>query len=284
MGTRSVTVNEGYKGLLLEIYHRGVWETNERTGVQIKAATMPISFSIDLSNNMLPVAGNRRYYPHIAAAELAWMIQGTQDPKLILKHAPKLWSKFIEDGILKTAYGWRWSEAFGRNQLEEAIFALQKDSTNRQCYVQAWDPRTDGNGRYGPKNIPCPIGFSINIINDKVNMALAIRSSDVFVGLPYDIMVYALLLDAIASTLRRTPGVLHISLAHAHVYKPQYQMLEDSICVEADGQKWISPHVLLPCLRVDTIYNDPEFYIAHLKALASRSEKHPWDPKPDVVE
>lgn len=268
-----------YEDLLIRIWHHGYNETNVRTGVKIKALKTPFSFQLDMEHG-LPVFGNRRYYPHVAAAELAWMIAGTKNPALVMEYAPKLWGKFIEDGEIKSAYGWRWAHEFGRNQLEEAVNALRADKTDRQCYVQAWDPRVDGNGRKNSKNVPCPVGFSINVIDDRLNMTLFIRSSDTVIGLPYDVMVYSLLLDAIGASMGVKPGVLHVTLAHAHYYEPQFPIV----------QKLLEPHcsrvnqrMNLPSLPLDVIYKDPHFYIAHVKRLALQLKPHSYDPKPEVV-
>ena len=116
--------HEAYRGLLSELMNHGVTEVNERTKTEIKMLQGAHSFKLDLSDGRLPVAGNRRYYPHVAAAETAWQFMGTKDPTFILGKAPKLWSKFLETEttrlggrdaddddevverqVLKTAYG-----------------------------------------------------------------------------------------------------------------------------------------------------------------------------------
>ena len=233
--------HEAYRGLLSELMNHGVTEVNERTKTEIKMLQGAHSFKLDLSDGRLPVAGNRRYYPHVAAAETAWQFMGTKDPKFILGKAPKLWSKFLETEtarfggrdaddddevverqVLKTAYGYRWRHAFGRDQLELAVQELKTNPTNRQLFISAWDPRSDGLGGPQPKNIPCPVGFTVSRFGNDLHMAVFIRSSDVFVGLPYDVMGYALTADAIAVTVGLRPKSLHFTLAHAHLYKPHW--------------------------------------------------------------
>lgn len=277
----SASFHESYRGLLHRCM-KGHVETNARTKTKVMIADGPQSFTVHLGAG-LPVAGNRRYWPHIAAAETAWQFMGTQDPSFILKHAPKLWSKFVEDGLLKTAYGFRWREAFGRDQVALALEALKVDSTNRQVYLQAWDPRSDGLGQPDqPKNIPCPIGFSLSVVNNKLNCAVFIRSSDVFVGLPYDVMGYALTADAFASSLGIEPGWLHVTLAHAHIYEPHWQAVLD--CLEGERRSWTSPRVPLPAWPVEMIEESPEAYITQLKLQAKRADMPTWDPQPIVVE
>lgn len=287
--------HETYRGLLHKCM-KGYAEVNARTKTKVMIADGPQSFSVHLGAG-LPVAGNRKYWPHIAAAETAWQFMGTRDPSFILKHAPKLWSKFVEQepgdplgermeemvDVLKTAYGYRWRKAFGRDQVQLALDALTADSTNRQVYLQAWDPRSDGLGQPDqPKNIPCPIGFSLNVVNNKLNCAVFIRSSDVFVGLPYDVMGYALTADAFASSLGITPGVLHVTLAHAHIYEPHFKAVMD--CQEGPHKQWTSPRVPLPAWPIAMIEQSPDAYITQLKLQSKRTDFPEWDPQPIVVE
>jgi thymidylate synthase len=287
-----------YRNLLTELHHHGVEELNQRTKVKIKMLQGGHSFKLDLSDCKVPVAGNRRYWPHIAAAEVAWQFMGTRNPEFILRQAPKLWSKFVEDGELKTAYGYRWREAFGRDQLDLAMKALTDDPSNRQVWMQAWDPRTDGLGQPGqPKNIPCPIGFTLGRDKNKVHMSLFIRSSDVFVGLPYDVMCYALTLDAICASMGLVPGTLHVTLAHPHIYEPHWKMVQACVTGEFDSNDWdgkkrfgdrsswssdVEP--AMPGMTIEHILSAPDGYVEHVKRLSARVGYNPWNPMPEVIE
>lgn len=291
---------DAYKDLMVKCMEGHV-EVNQRTGVKTQIAKGPQSFSLHLGGG-LPIAGNRRYWPHIAAAETAWQFLGTKDPTFILQHAPKLWSKFLEKepgpepedhlgptggkseiDVLKAAYGFRWRKAFGRDQVQMALDALASDATNRQVYIQAWDPRSDGlGGPDQPKNIPCPIGFSLNVTGGKLNCAVFIRSSDVFVGLPYDVMSYALTMDAFASSLGIEPAFLHVTLAHAHIYEPHFKAVD--ACLDGEHKRWMQTQVPLPAWPVEMIETNPNGYITQLKLQSKRATFPSWDPMPVVVE
>ena len=279
--TAALSFGPAYKTLLTNLLQFGVTERNERTGVEILMLRGGHSFKVPLDR--LPVAGNRRYWPRVAAAETAWQFMGTKDPEFIVKHAPKLWSKFVEDGELKTAYGYRWREHFGRDQLWMAIQQLRDNPTNRQLYVSAWDPAQDGLGMPDqPKNIPCPVGFSLSMIEGALHCSVFIRSSDVFVGLPYDVMVYALTVDAIAAEVGAVPGTLHVTLAHPHVYKPHWPALEE--CVDGRRSGWtnnVEPN--LPKWPIRMIELMPEDYLVYVSDLHSLVQHNNWDPKPELV-
>lgn len=312
--------HEAYRSLLSELMNHGVTEVNERTKTEIKMLQGAHSFKLDLSDGRLPVAGNRRYYPHIAAAETAWQFMGTKDPKFILGKAPRLWSKFLEDEevipvtgsledeyrtkgdvtqkVLKTAYGYRWRHAFGRDQLALAVHELKTNPTNRQLFISAWDPRSDGLGGPQPKNIPCPVGFTVSRFGNDLHMAVFIRSSDVFVGLPYDVMGYALTADAIAATTGLRPKSLHFTLAHAHLYKPHWKATRACLTADWSESEWrevrefakasttwaddVQPN--LPGWDIQAILYNPEGYVSVVKALAGRTNQNSWDPTPEVIE
>lgn len=306
--------HEAYRGLLSELMNHGVTEVNERTKTQIKMLQGGHSFKLDLTDGRLPIAGNRRYYPHIAAAETAWQFMGTKDPTFIVGKAPKLWSKFVEteeverdrgngpitvqQEVLKTAYGWRWREAFGRDQLALALTELKDNPTNRQLWVQAWDPRSDGLGGPQPKNIPCPIGFTVSRFMDDLHMSVFIRSSDVFVGLPYDVMCYSLTADAIAATVGIRPASLHVTLAHPHLYEPHWNATRACLTGDWSAGEWreakefegasttwasnVSPN--LPGWSIPMIEEQPDAYMDVVKQLARRTRQNSWDPMPEVIE
>ena len=239
-------------------------EINERTGQGIRSLP-PTSFSIDLSNNILPVCGVRKTYPATAAAEVAWFIQGTKDPEFISRYAP-IWDKFKEeDGTIEAAYGPRWRSHFGRDQLVDAIETLAKDPTDRRCWISTWDPATDGLGQPS-KSVPCPVGFSLSIRDGRLNSALMIRSSDVFVGLPYDVMGHALLMRIIASSIGRTAlGTMHVTLAHPHLYDVHKEMGWQAMVSPPGDASLIMPRDW----ELFGVEKNPEKYVQHIKELAS---------------
>lgn len=274
-----------YRQLTDSIMRRGMEEVNERTGAKIRMLGCPASFMIDLTAGRLPVPGNRKVYPGTAAAEVAWMLSGQRSTQWLRKYC-KIWDKFVEPGtdVVDNAYGYRWRGHFGRDQVSAALSSLRADPTDRQVWITAWDPAMDG--MYGtlpremrPKNVACPVGFSVNITRGNLNLAVFIRSSDVFVGLPYDVMGYALLLDAFAVTLDRGPGFLHVTLAHPHIYESHF---EDAFEGLRAGNVVDRPE--MPGITIPNIEEQPDLYVDFMKK-ASRVVRWPsFNPRPEVVE
>lgn len=182
------------------------------------------------------------------------------------------------DGI-KAAYGYRWRSHFGRDQLRLAVEALRKDPTDRRCYVSAWDPAEDGLGAEGQKNVPCPTSFTFTVQNGELHSSLFLRSSDLFVGLPYDVMGHALLMDAVAHELRIKPGVMHVTLAHAHLYEDHWEMAREAL-----RQEPVIPQLQLPGWSLSLIEREPDDYVTR---YAEEAKQHLWpvyNPKPEVIE
>ncbi|UGL62806.1 thymidylate synthase [Xanthomonas phage MET13-T1] len=289
-------------------------EANERTGTRVHVGRGGTAFRVDLSDGLLPTVGYRKTFPRSAAAEAAWYISGEQDATFITKYAP-LWDKFVEEipyehdysrppvgavpnvmyrthmegdrkvagpefirGV-KSAYGYRWRRHFDRDQLRLAVEALRKDPTDRRCYVSAWDPAEDGLGAQGQKNVPCPTSFTFSVTGGELHSSLFLRSSDLFVGLPYDVMGHALLMDAVAHELRIRPGVMHVTLAHAHLYESHWQMAAEML-----QQEPVVPQLQLPGWTLSQVEQHPDDYVVR---YAEEAKQHQWpayNPKPEVIE
>lgn len=273
------TLNKQYRELLVDLIE-ATEETNARTGVRIRA--LPGGVSLKTTLDVLPMVGNRKMFPHVAAAEVAWQFMGTKDPGFILSKAPKLWQHFVEDGELKSAYGYRWRRHFGRDQLAMAIRELQDNPTNRQLFISAWDPAADGlGGPDQPKNVPCPVGFSLTTLEGRLHASVFMRSSDVFVGLPYDLMAYGLTVDAIAMQTGLKPGTLHFTLAHAHLYEPHFDLALE--CIESEQPWFLGPMPTLPKWDVDSILRQPDAYVAVVRTLSNGRTRMDWSPLPELV-
>jgi thymidylate synthase len=285
-----------YEEILWKTLRRGHEERNERTGHTVRVYPLgPVSFSIDLGeDNTLPVVGNRKTFPATAAAEVAWMLMGTRDASFMLKHARVVWEKFVEplhdyadnsypdhpiefQGV-KAAYGFRWRKHFGRDQLSLAVQALIRNPSDRRIWVSAWDPAEDGLGATGQLNVPCPVGFTLSIVDGRLCSALTLRSSDLFVGLPYDVMGHAMLMAVVAATLKIELGFMHFTLAHPHLYDSHFEFAEESMLVHGRRAK-----VALVRHDLQVVEKDPEAFVALYKA---RGQDEPWPaycPKPAVI-
>lgn len=284
---------EHYEELLQQLL-RSPAEANVRTGTRVRVLPGAASFTLDLSHRVLPTAGLRRVYPRVAAAETAWYVSGEQDVAWMRRHAA-IWDKFVEPIRVRTfeddvfvgydtfngvraAYGYRWRRHFGRDQLRLAVDALRRDPSDRRVAVSAWDPSEDGLGAPDQLNVPCPAMFTLCVVGGRLNSTMLLRSSDVFVGLPYDVMGHALLMDALAVELGLSVGRATFALAHAHLYECHWDM-----ATIACTQVPTVPPMVLPGWSLSAIEDDRDAYVA---AVAEASDRHAWPPyvpRPEVV-
>lgn len=207
-------------------------EENQRTHTKVKAIpNRIIGYSI---SDTLPLINTRKMFPVTAFAELCWTLSGERKLDWLQQHT-KMWDEFKNaDNEIEAAYGYRWRRMFARDQLLQGIEALKKDPSDRQIFISAWDNSRDGLGNRWTSNVPCPTCFCLNIIKNSLNLALFIRSSDTIVGLPYDMLMYSLLLIVITHELQRAGlnvgyGKISTMLAHAHIYEPHFEIAEQLV-------------------------------------------------------
>ena len=280
-----MTFSKHYALLISVIIRNGFLEKNARTGERVKVIPGGRSFQFSIGKDqgeMMPFPGNRKIFPYIAAAEIAWYVSGSRDVRWLQQHA-KIWNKFVEsDGFtIKNAYGYRWRKAFGRDQLGGAVQQLRDNPTSRQILVTAWDPRTDGDGTLGEKNVPCPTQFTLNLIDHKLHSSLFIRSSDVFVGLPYDVLGHALLMKAISKSVGCDLGTMHVTLANAHLYEKHLSMAAASLMYYEDADDEISRP--LPDWSLEQIESNADMYVENMKRLTQDLEWPNFNPKPEII-
>ena len=269
-------------GAIVAWVFSGETELNERTGVRVKVGRGGTAFRVDLRDGLLPTVGFRKTFPKSAAAEVAWYLRGEQDATFIRKYAP-LWDKFVEpigdvEGV-KAAYGYRWRSHFGRDQIRLAVEALKRDPSDRRCCVSAWDPAEDGLGALGQRNVPCPAAFTFSVLGGELHSSIILRSSDVFVGLPYDVMGHALLMDAVAHELRLRPGVMHVTLAHAHLYESHWELTAEMM-----KQEPVVPALQLPGWTLSQVERAPDDYVVRYAEEAKQMTWPSYNPRPEVVE
>lgn len=283
-----VRFNWVYVQLLHELLCSTSEEVNERTGVKIKVLQGGQSFKLDLSDGMLDVLGTRKLWPHVGAAEAAWFLSGERDLSWFQKYS-KAWDKFVEEDtsppIVANAYGYRYRNHFGRDQIQGAIDSLRKNPTNRRVMVCAWDPSADGFD-VPSKNVPCPTNFTLSVVGGRLHSAYFLRSSDVFVGLPYDVFTHTVLMSAIAESLGLPLGTLHITMAHPHLYESHWEMARGVVnewdSLGPQGRAALERYEL-PMWSVEDILEDKDAFVQQVRAAAVTMDWPSFNPRPDVI-
>jgi len=267
-----------YIKAIKHVLDKGVEQVNGRTQAKILAAH---GYSFDYDMNVLPLLYIRKVWAKSGAAELAWFLSGTKDATWVNKQT-SIWKEFTnEENKIPTAYGYRWSHAFGYDQIDNIIAKLKEDPTSRQQVLLSWNPMEDN--VIAAANIPCPLMYIINIIDNKLNVHLTLRSNDVWLGLPYDTMTACLLARALANTLEIDLGTLHYSIAHMHLYENQFKVAKEAPYLFKTFDEGVFP--LVKNNSSYTIYDIRNNKDKYVESFSPLKDYHfsGWKPKINVV-
>lgn len=210
-----------YQQVIKKIMEEGVEELSQRTGHKTKI--LPgLTFELERG---FPLLTLRKIPIRMFVAEQVWFLTGSRRPEEFLTKFTKIWGDFTGiDGVISTAYGYRWRQHFGRDQLGLLINLLKKESSSRQGVVITWDPAYDGlNPARKKANVPCPFCFTVNIIGGKLCFHNIVRSNDMILGCPSDVAGFALLQRILAAKLGVEVGKFTHSISNAHIYDVHYE-------------------------------------------------------------
>ncbi len=227
------TFDDLYRNCLRQILEDGIEEVNERTGHRVKA--LPgLHFSVQSG---FPLLSLRKITPRIFTAEQVWFLMGSRKPVEFIDQYTKIWNDFTNiNGVVNSAYGFRWRYYFSRDQIGQLVRLLEKEPSSRQGVVITWDAAEDGlNPDLHKKNVPCPISFTVNIIGGKLHFHTIFRSNDMVVGCPFDVAGFALMQRILAARLGVGVGIYSHSISNAHIYDVHYEAARELI--QRSGQE-----------------------------------------------
>ena len=245
-----ISIQDEYKALLGGIYHGGK-NKDDRTGTGTKSV-----FGRTIIHDMelgFPILTSKRVSFNAARTELLWMLHGRTDLKYLEDNGVKYWRPDYErsgrtDGTLGPVYGKQWRDFNGVDQLENLVKDISINPTSRRLMVSAWNPAEM------PDMVlpPCHYGFQVYINNGEMDLIWTQRSVDVFLGLPYDIAIYGLLLEMLAKGAGLKPGRLIGQLGDCHLYNNHLEQAKEYLD---------RPKRILPKLQLDQgIYKTPGVY------------------------
>lgn len=191
----------------------------------------PCCFEFSANELPLTILSKRYLNPFFAIAEAAWIIDGSN--KLSpLKYFISSYDKFSDDGdILNGAYGYRARKHFEIDQINEIVSLLKRDSTTRRAVITLYSP--DDLSNSNSRDIPCNTSIFFKIRNSKLDMMVINRSNDLFLGIPYNVFVFNVLLKYIASEVGCEVGKQTHVTDSLHVYEKDYDAVKDIVAANS---------------------------------------------------
>jgi len=211
-----------------------------------------------------------------AKFELLWILQGRTDIQYLRDNGINYWDPDYKrsgrtDGTLGPVYGKQWRDFNGVDQLRRLITNIMTSPESRRLIVNAWNPSE----LHHMALPPCHYGFQVYINSNQLDLMWQQRSADVFLGLPYDIAMYGLLLELLAKGAGYKPGRLIAQLGDCHLYSNHREQSKELLSRQLSGK-------VLPVLDLAgsglTIGYDKDVVVPHEWEIEL---KH-YDPMPAI--
>ena len=234
-----------YLDLLKDILENGS-EREDRTGVgTISVFGRQLRFKM---SDGFPAVTTKSLAWRAVISELLWFLEGSTNEhrlaeikndnkpysELTEKERKTIWTLNAEnqgaslgykDGELGPVYGSQWRKWLSFDQITTVINEIKNNPTSRRLLVNAWNVSELKNMSLPP----CHYGFQFYVDGDKLSLMWSQRSVDSFLGLPFNIASYALLLHIIAYMTNKIPYELIGNLGDTHIYKNHIEQVKEQI-------------------------------------------------------
>ena len=206
-----------YQDLLQHILDHGV-DKSDRTGTGTRSV-FGYQMRFELSEGF-PLVTTKKLHLRSIIHELLWFLKGETNIAYLQENKVRIWDEWAdENGELGPVYGsqWRsWQAADGDtiDQISQVVEQIKTNPDSRRLIVSAWNvaevPKM--------KLPPCHAFFQFYVANGKLSCQLYQRSADVFLGVPFNIASYALLLHMVAQVTGLAVGDFVHTFGDAHIY------------------------------------------------------------------
>ena len=247
-------LDEQYRGLLAEVLHNGNKKT-DRTGTGTLSR-----FGMQIRHQMsdgFPILTTKKVAWKTMVTELKWFLRGDTNIKYLVDNGCNIWNgdaykrycklqvphdhfetqkEFIELiktkdvfakkwGELGPIYGKQWRDINGIDQLENLITGLISNPDGRRHIVDSWNSEH----LHLMTLPPCHYSFQCYVADGKLSLMWNQRSADLFLGVPFNISSYGLLLHLLCKETRLEPGELIGSFGDIHLYKNHIEQAKEQI-------------------------------------------------------
>ena len=210
-------VDRQYEDLLARIMNEGT-PKGDRTGTGTRSV-FGAQLRYDLSRGF-PLITTKHVHVKSVVGELLWFLSGSSNVSWLQEHGIRIWNEWADElGDLGPVYGvqWRsWNAGDGRriDQISSVLETLRTDPDSRRMVVSAWNV-----GDLKEMALePCHAFFQFYVADGKLSCQLYQRSCDVFLGLPFNIASYALLVHMMAQQCDLDVGDFVWTGGDTHLY------------------------------------------------------------------
>ena len=233
-----------YLELLNHVIKHGV-EKGDRTGTGT-LSVFGYQMRFDLANGF-PLLTTKKVHLKSIIYELLWFLRGETNVSYLHKNGVSIWDEWAdENGELGPVYGsqWRsWRTADGRSidQISQLITELKENPLSRRHIVSAWNVGEIENMALPP----CHAFFQFYVAKNRLSCQLYQRSADVFLGVPFNIASYALLLQMVAQVTGYEAGEFVHTFGDVHLYNNHIEQAQQQLnrTPYALPKMWINPDV-----------------------------------------
>ncbi|MYC84721.1 MAG: thymidylate synthase [Acidimicrobiia bacterium] len=218
-----------YLSLLEEVRYKGTLK-EDRTGVGTHSLFgRQLRFDLDRG---FPLLTTKKVHLRSVIHELLWFLAGDSNVRYLQENGVSIWDAWADPdtGDLGPVYGvqWRsWTGADGRtiDQLSDVVDRIRTDPDCRRLVVSAWNV-SDLPEMALP---PCHVLFQFYVSQGRLSLQLYQRSADVFLGVPFNIASYSLLLMMVARVTGLRPGEFVHTFGDVHLYRNHFEQAEEQL-------------------------------------------------------
>ncbi len=215
-----------YLDLLQHILDNGV-DKSDRTGTGTRSV-----FGYQMRFNLeegFPLITTKKVHLKSIIYELLWFLRGDTNVKYLQEHGVRIWNEWADPqtGDLGHIYGYQWRSWPNYNggfidQISEAIETIKNNPDSRRIIVSAWNVADLDNMNLPP----CHAFFQFYVADGRLSLQLYQRSADTFLGVPFNIASYALLLMMVAQVTGLKAGDFVHTLGDAHIYNNHFEQVK----------------------------------------------------------
>jgi thymidylate synthase len=206
-----------YLNLLEDVLRQGV-KKEDRTGTGT-LSLFGYQMRFDLRDGF-PLLTTKKLHLKSIIHELLWFLRGDTNVRYLQEQGVRIWNEWADEtGDLGHIYGYQWRswpdyKGGAVDQISEAVHAILHNPDSRRIIVSAWNVGDLANMHLPP----CHAFFQFYVANGRLSLQLYQRSADIFLGVPFNIASYALLLQMMAQVTGLEPGDFVHTLGDAHIY------------------------------------------------------------------